>query len=174
MNQQDTNFYHPDEGADTSSPAAPAGFSWEAPEFIEHHHPASWYAALIVVTVILALLTLLLSRDYFATVIILIIGIIIWVFAGHKPATVKYELNHSELSINGKSYPYSAYKSFTILHEGEFSSINLMPLKRLMPPISAYYAPGDEEKIVDTIGAALPYEDRPMDSIDRLARRLRL
>lgn len=174
MNQKETNFYHPDEDGAAPSASSSSGFTWEAPEFIEHHHPGSWYAALVAVTVLLAAFTLLVTHDLFATAIILVLGIIIWIFAGHKPGTAQYELNSRGLSINGKLYPYSGYKSFTILHEGELSSINLRPLKRFMPPISAYYTPGDEEKIVDTIGTALPYEDRPMDSIDRLARRLRL
>jgi len=148
--------------------------SWQAPEFIEHHHPGSWYAGLVVITATLAAIVYLTTKDIFATGTIIVMGVIIWVFAGHKPGLAQYEINNRGLSINGKLYPFSAYKSFTILREGEFSSVNLFPLKRFMPPISAYYVQTDEEKITDALGDRLPYEERPMDGIDRLARRLRL
>ncbi len=48
-----------------------------------------------------------------------------------------------------------------------------MPLKKLMLPVAAYFGPGDEERIMDIIGQHLPYEERQMDPIDRLSRKLR-
>lgn len=167
----------PENSSDDSakpSRSASEAISWQAPEFIEHHHPGSWYAGLVVVTAVLAGLVLLTTKDYFAAGTIVVIGFIVWVFAGHKPGMAQYEISNRGLSINGKLYPFSGYKSFTILHEGDFNSINLFPLKRFMPPISAYYNPADEQKITDALGELLPYEERQMDGIDRLARRLRL
>jgi hypothetical protein len=166
----------PDNGTrpDPAPSRAAGNISWQAPEFIEHPHPAGWYAALVGITAVLAAIVLLTTKDYFATGTIVVMGIIIWVFAGHKPGLAQYEITSRGLSINGKLYPFNSYKSFTILREGEFNSLNLFPLKRFMPPISAYYGPNDEKKIVDALGDRLPYEERQMDSIDRLARRLRL
>ena len=158
----------------SSGHSSPKTVTWQAPEFIEHPHPASWYTALVVITAVLAAIVFLTTKDYFATGTILVMGIIIWVFAGHKPGLAQYEITDRGLSINGKPYPFNAYKSFTILREGEFNSVNLFPLKRFMPPISAYYNPSEEKKIADALGDRLPYEERQMDSIDRLARRLRL
>jgi hypothetical protein len=171
----------PGSAPDAESSAGPAAsressknVSWQAPEFIEHPHPGSWYAGLTVITAALAAVVYLTTKDIFATGTIMIMGIIVWVFAGHKPGLAQYELNNRGLSINGKLYPYSGYKSFTILREGDFSSVNLFPLKRFMPPISAYYGQADEQKITDALGDQLPYEERQMDGVDRLARRLRL
>jgi hypothetical protein len=187
MDQQDnTPFQYNPSGSPASSPDAEPGteppvaressknVSWQAPEFIERHHPAGWYAALVLIAVVLAAIVYLTTKDIFATGTIIIMGVIVWVFAGHKPGLVQYEINNRGLSINGKLYPLSAYKSFTTLREGEFNSVNLFPLKRFMPPISAYYAPADEQKVTDVLGNQLPYEDRQMDGIDKLARRLRL
>ena len=187
MDQQDnTPFQYNPNGsagdtpdADSSpEPAVARGssktVSWQAPEFIEHHHPGSWYAALVVITAALAAVVYLTTKDVFATGTIVVMGAIVWVFAGHKAGLAQYEISGRGLSINGKRYPFSAYKSFTVLQEGDFNSINLFPLKRFMPPISAYYSPADEQKITDMLGDHLPYEERQMDSIDRLARRLRL
>jgi hypothetical protein len=53
------------------------------------------------------------------------------------------------------------------------NSVNFLPLKRFMPIVSAYFAPQDEDKIANTIGEHLPMEEHKIDSIDRLAQRLR-
>ena len=148
--------------------------SWQAAEFIEHHHPAGWYGGLFLITAAITALVYLTTKDYFATGTIVVVGIITGVFAGHKPAQVQYEISSSGLKINDRSYPYSSFKSFSVFQEGPLSSINLFPLKRFMPPVSAYFEPGDEKKVADAISNFLPYEERKLDAVDRLSRRLRL
>ncbi len=152
----------------------PAEISWQAAEFIEHPHPSSWYMTLAVGTVLLAGLVYLMSKDFFATGTILVVGVIVAVFAGHKPSKVQYQISDAGLSVNGKNYPYGSFKSFAVLQEGPLSSVNFFPLKRFMPPVSAYFDPKDGEKIIDSLGDYLPYEERKMDAVDRLSRRLRL
>ncbi|HSW78877.1 MAG TPA: hypothetical protein VLF88_02585 [Candidatus Babeliales bacterium] len=147
--------------------------AWEAPEFIDHPHGPGWYSALAASTAALAAIAYL-AKDIVAGVIIIAVGIIVGVFVRQKPTDAKYEINPSGLSINGKQYFFGNYKSFTIVSEGSLSSINLFPLKRFTPPLSAYFKSGEEKRIVDTIGNYLPYEDRKLDSVDRLTRRLRL
>lgn len=151
-----------------------AEVSWQAAEFIEHHHGPGWYAGLIIATAALAALVFLITRDYFATGIIIVAGIIVWVFAGHKPTKADYQISGAGLSINGKNYPYGSYKSFSVMREGALNSINLIPLKRFMPPVAAYFEPKDEARITEALGEHLPLEDRKMDAVDRLSRRLRL
>jgi len=189
MDQQENTpwQYKPDDGApapdlpDDSSNGSPATTSktskpvtWQAPEFIEHHHPASWYGALGLVTLALVAVIFVTTRDYFAAGVMLVLGVIVGVFAGHKPSQATYDISRGGLSVNGKTYPFSSFKSFAVLREGPLSSINLFPLKRFMPPIAAYFEPADEQKIVDALGNYLPYEERKLDGIDRLSRRLRL
>jgi len=179
--------YKPDGGEtvnqnpDTPTDGSPAprrksdpSVSWQAAEFIEHPHPSSWYATLAIGTFLLSALVYLVTKDLFATGTIIVVGVIVGVFAGHKPEVIQYEVTESGISVNGKNYPYGAFKSFAVLHEGSLNSVNLFPLKRFMPPVSAYFEPKDEDKIVDALGNYLPYEERKMDVIDRLSRRLRL
>lgn len=155
------------------SPSAKS-IAWESPEFIDHPHGAGWYLALAAGTAVLAALVYLAGRDYVAAGTIVIVGVIVGVFARQKPGQAKYEITESGLSINGKFYSYGNYKSFSVIPEGNLSSINLFPLKRFMPPLSAYFESGQEQKIMNTLGNYLPYEDRKLDSIERLSRRLRL
>jgi hypothetical protein len=179
--------YKPDDSGNQANPVPSDGspdvsrrsraaksVSWEAAEFIEHPHPATWYLSLIAIIAVLAALVYLAFKDYIATVIILIVGVIVGVFAHQKPGRAMYEITDSGLSINGKTYNFSDYKSFAVIDEGTMSSLNLFPLKRLMPPLSAYFDSKDEDKITNVLGNYLPYEERKLDNIERLSRRLRL
>jgi hypothetical protein len=189
MNQDENSpwQYKPDNGStprdtnDSDDSGAPApkeplakSVAWEALEFIDHPHGAGWYTTLALSTIVLAALVYLISKDLIATVIIVVVGVIVGVFAGQKPGQAKYEITDSGMSINGKNYNYKGYKSFAVIREGSLSSVNLFPLKRLTPPLSAYFEPQDEERIINALGNYLPYEDRKLDGIERLSRRLRL
>jgi hypothetical protein len=43
-----------------------------------------------------------------------------------------------------------------------------------MPPLSAYFEADQENKVTETLGEYLPFDDRKLDNVERLARRLRL
>lgn len=163
-----------DSEAGPTASQAPKTISWEAAEFNEQHHGPGWYGSLALATALLAAMVYIVAKDIFATVIIVIVGGIVWVFAGQKPGMAKYEVSSAGISVNGKLYEFSNYKSFTTIREGNLSSVNLFPLKRLMPPLSVYFDPKDEQKIVGAIGNYVPYENRQLAGIDRLTRRLRL
>ena len=182
--------YKPDSGStatQTAEPPAPAtsgssktpppskpSISWTASEYIDHSHGASWYLLLAAATAAIAATIFLLTKDYFATGVTVVVGIIVAVFASRKPRQITYSISSSGLKVGEKSYSYNHFKSFTILREGSLTSVNLMPLKKFMPPISAFFEPKDEEQITSALGEYLPYEDRKMDGVDRLTRRLKL
>ena len=159
-------------GAAAKPPSATA-LSWTASEFIEHSRGTSWYLLLAVITAILTGGTYFLTKEYFAAGTITMLGIIVGIYSRQKPRQVTYELSELGLKIGEKDYPYGIFKSFALVRDGMLNAIQLMPLKKFMPPISAYYAASDEEKITDILGQHLPYEDRKMDTIDRLSRRLK-
>lgn len=165
----------PDDAAPApSKPSKPKTIAWQASEYIEHHHGAGWFLALAAVTAGLAALVYIVAKDKIAAGFIVILGVIVAVFASHKPDQARYEITAAGLSVNDKIYRYGDYKSFAVIREGALNSVNLFPLKRFMPPVSAYFEPADESKIVDALGNYLPYEERRLDAIDRLSRRLRL
>jgi hypothetical protein len=168
---------HQDPDDDTPAPVkrkSAHSVSWEAPEFIEHRHGPGWYLALVISTLAFAFFIYVITKDIIATAIIIIVGIILWIFAGQKPGLAKYEIDDRGITINGKLYNYGDYKSFALISEGVLSSVNLFPLKRFMPPLSAYFEPEDEAKIKNVLGEYLPYENRQLENIERLSRRLRL
>ena len=162
-----------EDGERMSQPPSSGVVSWTASEYIDHSRGASWYLGLIVGTAILSAVIFFLTRDYFAVGVVAVLGVIVGVFATRKPRQVTYEISSSGLRVGEKSFPYSHFKSFAIIREGNLSSVNLLPLKKLMSPISAYFAPDDEERIVNALGEHLPYEERKMDHIDKLSSKLR-
>jgi hypothetical protein len=186
MNPEGEDFYKPEGSAAVAEapkpqvaaapPAKPPtdnAFTWTASEFVDHNKGASWYLILFLITAALAVGAYFLTKEYFTVGIIVVLGIIVALYARQKPKQVTYELSSSGLRIGEKLYSYNLFKSFSLVNDGALNSIQLTPLKKLMPTISAYYQAADEEKISDILGQYLPFEEAKPDSISRLSRRLR-
>lgn len=160
-------------GRSSSKPAKDSTITWTASEYIDHSRGPSWYLALIVSTILLAIAIYLVTKDYFASGVIVVVGLIVGVFSTHKPKQVSYELSSSGLKAGEKVYPMSLFRSFALIREGALSSVNLIPIKRFMPPLSIYFDPSDGPKIIAILGDHLPLEEGGLDAIERLSRRLR-
>lgn len=189
MNEDDSNWEYKPNGKEVATTpdlpgsAAKTGdqsklpkddvITWTASEYINHTRGAGWYLALVIGTIVLAAAVYLITKDYFAAGVVGIMGVVVAAFSTHKPKQVSYELSSFGLKAGEKVYPYSLFKSFTLIREGALSSVNLIPIKRFMPPLSIYFEPADEQKIVATLGNHLPYEEGGLDAIERLSRRLR-
>jgi hypothetical protein len=155
------------------SQGAPQEISWTASEFIAHDKDMSWYGGLGVVAAALMLLTFVITGDYISSGIVLIMIACFGIFAARKPRTLPYRVDEAGLHIDKKTYSYHELKSFSLIQEGGVRSIQLMPLKRFMPPISIYMDPADEEKIIDVLANYLPMEQCEQELIEKLMRRLR-
>lgn len=157
-----------------AKPPASGSFSWTASEYIDHDRGGSWYLMLIFGTAILAAVVYFLTKEIVATATIAVVGLIVAAYSRRKPRQVVYELSESGIRIGEKSYNYNLFRSFALVKDGELNSVQLSPLKRFMPGISAYYDAADEEKISDILGQHLPYEDAKPDVVDNISRRLKL
>jgi hypothetical protein len=146
--------------------------TWTASEFVAHAKSAGWYAALGLAAIAGAALIYLMTKDYISVAVILIAGMLLGVYAGHKPREMQYRLDFRGLTVGDKHFGYSEFRSFSVLPEGAFSSIVFMPLKRFAIPTTIYYAPEDENKIVDLLSDHLPLEEGGHDAIDRLLHRI--
>ena len=146
--------------------------AWTASEFIAHAKSFGWYAALGLAAIAGAALIFLLTKDIVSAGVIITAALFLGIYAGHKPRELEYRLDNSGLSIGQKHFGYSQFRSFSVLPEGAFSSIVFMPLKRFAVPTTIYYAPEDENKIVNLLGERLPLEDGGHDAIDRLIHRI--
>lgn len=157
-------------GASHSGPAV----EWTASEYIAHHKSAGWFIMVGVGTAVAAILTYIITRgDIISSIVIAVAGCAFGIFGARQPQVLNYRVDESGLHIGAKLYPYSDLKSFAVLEEGAIDSIMLLPLKRLMPIISVYFAPEDEQKIMNVLSAYLPVEQRSLDPVERLMRKMR-
>jgi hypothetical protein len=192
MSQTDNvDFYHQgNAGNDDQNPEAGSGdsenssgasegssgrvLSWSAPEYVDHQHSAGWYMLLLLGTAVLATAVYFLYKDYFAVGSIVAVGLIVAVFAARKPRGINYQLSDMGLEVGQRKYSYSLFKAFTIIREGGLSSVEMIPLKRFMPSVSAYFEPKEEQQVIDIIGEHLPYTEHKPGAVDKLSHRLRL
>jgi len=152
----------------------PQEVTWSASEFIDHHKGVGWYAALAAIVVALDVIVFIFTHDIVSLVAITAMGILFGVIAGRKPRTLDYTLNPRGLMLGTAFHSYGEFRSFAIMQDSSFPSIMFLPVKRFMPPVSVYYDPRDQERILDVLGRHLPMEVRRNDAIDNFSRRIRL
>lgn len=147
--------------------------SWTASEYVAHEKPAHWYAALMGGVATLTVVVYLINRDILTAIAIMSMGICVAVLAGRKPAAKSYTLSAQGITVDQKRYAFGEFSSFSVVEEGAIDSIWLKPLARFTPFLIIYFAPEDEEKIITMLSDFLPHEQRELDAVDRLTRRLR-
>jgi len=149
------------------------GLSWTASEFIAHEKAASWYASLFGAAVLGSAVVYLLTRDAISSAVVLIGALFLGIYAARKPRQLEYRVDATGIAIGPKHLDYGEFRSFSIVPEGAFSSIVFMPLKRFAATTTIYYAPEDQDQIINLLAARLPIEEHRGDAVDNLMRRIR-
>jgi len=147
--------------------------TWTASEYIDHQRGPGWYLALAAATILIAAIVFVWSKDYFAVGTIFVVSFIVASVAHWKPSQIEYELSSKGIKIGDKLYPFSLFKTFSVVRETDLLSLVFIPIKRLMPPVSVFLDEINEDKAVSIIGEHLPMEDRVLDGVERLSRRLK-
>jgi len=158
------------------APALPdtPSVQWTASEFVAHEKSPLWYLSLIGIGAVLAIFSQLVVHDFITTVAIVLVTILFVFAASHKPRTLPYHIDGTGITIGDKTYSYAQFKSFGIVQEGAFSNITLVPLKRFGQPLSIYYPPEEEDKIVEVLSAYMPVSQVKLDFIDKLLKSIHL
>jgi hypothetical protein len=161
---------------DASNASAPAShmdaIAWTASEYVAHDKNAGWFMLAGVATVALAAAVYLITRDVISTGAMAVVGFSFAAFAARKPQVLQYAIDNAGVHIGQKMYPYGLFRTFSVLEEGAAHSILLMPMQRFNLPISIYYDPKDEDKIVETLGSYLPHELRRPAAVDNFMRKI--
>lgn len=147
--------------------------AWKAAEFIAHPKTAKWYAGLAGVTVAVTVLAFLLTRDIMTVIVILICAVLFGYMAARKPRVLAYGLSDTGIYVGNKYYPYKDFNAFSIVDEGEISSIDFMPLKRFAPMLSIYCDPSYEDGVMNILTQHLPFKLHQRTAIDGLMHRIR-
>lgn len=163
--------------APTTTPHAPASaqdaIRWQASEFVDHEKNHNWFVLLGIAALAVCGIVYLLSGSIFSVVVVLFAAAAFGVTANQKPRTMEYALLSNEVQIGERRYKYDDFRSFSVVKEGALWSIVLQPTKRFMPLITVYFDPNDGEKIFDVLSAQMPHEERKLDAVDQLMRRIR-
>lgn len=149
-------------------------FSWTASEYYDHQRGSGWYTLLTLSAVVMTGIFYLFTQSYFSAAVAPILAIIIAMAARRKPEVMKYSLDNQGLIVGRRLYSYEMFKSYQIVHDGALPSIRLIPIKRFMLPVSAYFAPDDDQKINEVLSNHLPLEEGKLEIAERLAHRLRI
>ncbi len=185
MTANDFKCYGPPATKDTEfsgSRIADMGcFQQESTDSNKYYHGAvvqskknsNWYVILILGAFGMSIVVYFLTRDIISSISLLVFAILLAVVAARKPRTLQYHLGDHGLQVEQKFYPYQDFKSFSVINEGAINSIMLLPLKRFATGVTMYYAPEDEQKILDVLSSELPYEERQQDPVDKFMQRIR-
>lgn len=150
-----------------------ASISWSASEYISNPKDMGWFTMLAVAFAAVAVIVYLVTSDFVSTIVIITLGIIVGVFAARQPHSLEYRLDSRGIQMGQRFSGYEIFKSFSVVEDGAFSHISLLPLKRFMPPLAIHYPPEQEEKIIDTLADYLPFEEHKRDLIDSFSRKIR-
>jgi hypothetical protein len=180
MAEQDTNWEYKSGARGDSAksggegpPETAQNLNWTSKEFIEHDRGSGWYLTLILGSAVLGVAIYFITKDYFAVGAIIAVGIIAAVYASHKPKELAYELTNKTIKVAERTYSYNMFKSFSVAHEGEHTSIVLEPVKRFVPPMTLYFPPEMEDKVSNAIGNRLPMQEHQPSITENLAHRFR-
>jgi hypothetical protein len=147
--------------------------SWTGSEFIAQHKTAVWYFGLAgFITLACVVIFFVSKKDILPVIFVAVMGILFGIIASKQPRQLQYIVDEHGISIGAQHYSFSDFKSFSLQHDGAIGYISLLPLHRLKPEISIYFAPEDEQRIFDTLAHFLPNEQREESTIDRLIKRI--
>lgn len=148
--------------------------SWTASEYISHAKGPLWYVGFFIATGILAVV-MFLWADLLSSITLVAFAVALFLGASRPPKVITYQVTARGLVAGDKLHPYTRFKSFVIKDEGAVSSIMLVPVGGMNLPVTAYYAPEDEKRIVAVVSQHLPMQPiARLGLVERVTRWLRL
>ncbi len=150
----------------------PSAITWTASEYIAHQKSAGWYALLALAALAAAVAVWFLTKDVIATATVVVGLFLLGAYAGRKPHEETYTLDEYGLTIGNRRYAYGEFRSFSVVPEGAFLSIELSPLKRFAMYTTIYFDPADQDRILDVFAYHLPMEEARNNLADSLMRRI--
>lgn len=147
---------------------------WTASEFVDHQKSIKWFLGLGIFTIVLGVFVFIVTgRDWFGPVVIAMLAIIFGVGAARKPRELAFTISAKGIQIGERLFAYEDLKSFSLMDEGSIEKIVLTPSKRWQPLLSLYFDPSAGDKIMDTLGGYLPYEERLPGLTDKFLHKIR-
>jgi hypothetical protein len=149
--------------------------NWIAAEYLHMEKGALWYAIFTIIVLVLVALDILLLKTWTLSALVVVMAIAVIIYSRRPPAEIQYSLSpHQGIYVGEQLYPFSQFKAFGVIRDGEHHFIKFIPVKRLSPGLSIYFPEEAGEEIVDTLGTQLPMENLKLDLVDVIVRSIRL
>ena len=162
-----------DEELDNESELHIEPITWQASEYVHHEKQFTWFMALLAITAVLVALAVFLVQSWTFAILVCVMAAATIVYARRPPRVLNYTLSGDGLHIDQRLYSFHDFRSFAVVQDGPLYSIMLIPVQRFMPAVIVYFPTENGEAIVDAFGEVLPMEQRELDALDRLVRKLR-
>jgi hypothetical protein len=166
-------IFNPEVPEETPVASDTDSVTWTASEYVEHEKNAGWYALLALAAIGIAALVYLLTKDKISAGVVIFGALALGVYGARPPRQLTYQLDSKGLTIGQKQFSYEDFRSFAVVPEGAFSSIVFVHHKRFAPLTTIYFAPAEEDQIVNILTSRLPLEEHRIDAVDQLMRHIR-
>jgi hypothetical protein len=144
-------------------------YSWEASEYVFHQKGAKWYMLLFGVAGALEAVLVILQQ-WLSVTVVAVMTLAVVVYSRKAPRVLQYHLDEHGITINGKLNPYNDFRSYSVIEDVGWQSIDLEPAKRLVPRLTILAEHDNFEAIESILSAHLPQINRRPDWIERLTR----
>lgn len=150
----------------------PNALTWQASEYVHHDKRTAWHLGLFAIIAVLIAVAVV-THQWFSIGVFIVMAIALVVYGNKQPRVLNYAITDTGIEIDGKSYPFETFKSFSVIQDVAWHVIDLEPTKRFMPRLTILFEDSQHDAIVQALAAHLPEEDRQPDLIERLARYLK-
>lgn len=168
----DGSSEYEDEEGDGLTEEPEINLSWQASEYIHHQKRPLWYVILFM-AVALLLVAGILTHQWSGLVVLAAMTAAVVVYSNKPPRTLNYSLTNDGIVIESKFYEYAQFKSFAVISDVAWHSIDLDPVKRFAPRLTILFGDDDLDSIVEALSKELPRVDRQPDVIERATRFLK-
>lgn len=161
--------------ADSShdTPSLQQPIAWTGSEFIAQHKNTGWYMGLFGCIALVCIVIFFISKDILSVIFIAIMGILFAIIASRKPRQLQFLIDNQGIHVGQRHYLFNEFKSFSLQKDGAIGYINLLPLRRLHPELSIYFAPEDAGRIFDALALHIPHEDHVEALVDKFIKKIR-
>lgn len=147
---------------------------WQAHEYIHHEKSLLWFIVFGVIIASFLLIDLFFIRSITFGILVPVMAAALLVYSNRPPRVMDYTLSSKGIHINDFLHPFSEFRAFGVIRDGEEYSVMLLPTKRFRPGTTIYFPEEAGEAIVDMLGARLPMQELHLDAVDKLIRKLRI
>jgi hypothetical protein len=151
-----------------------AYLEWTAVESLHLKPTRIWYLSLILV--IVALLTVaVVFQLWLSVALFLVMGVAIVVYTRRQIAPITYRVDNSGVTIDKRFYPFSHFRSFGLVEDLGWQTVDFETTRRFMPRLMVMYNDdATRDAVTAFLAARLPRHDRRSDLFETISRYLHL